>query len=140
MFIIVTRLSHTFLRIVTHYSIHRLQFGLVNVFIAPIGFSCFTTLNIIYLRRYVRGVVTLKCCSKWSENESDFCPFLSRRRISEKWPSILFFVSLLSVTCMNIVTNGAFYFEDYTFRPAFTFIDKISVEFWWKRTVTFSIH
>ena len=80
----MTHLSRSFLRIVKHSSIHRLQFDLVNVFIVTIGFICFTTLNVINLRRYLHGVVELKCCSKWSENESDFCPLLSRHRILEK--------------------------------------------------------
>ena len=59
------------LRINKRSSIHRLQFGFISVFIAPIGFSCFTTLNVIYLRRYVGDVVELKYCSKWAANESD---------------------------------------------------------------------
>ena len=33
------------------------------------------------------------------------------------------FEIMLSVTYINSVTHGAFYFEDYTFRPAFTFVD-----------------
>ena len=45
------------LNIVKRFSIHRLQFGFVNVFILPIGFSCFTTLNAIYLCIYVCDVV-----------------------------------------------------------------------------------
>ena len=45
LFITVTRLSRIFLRIVKRYSIHRLQLGFVNVFIAPIRFSYFTTLT-----------------------------------------------------------------------------------------------
>ena len=53
-------------------SIHRLQLGFVNVFIASIGFCSFTTLNVMYLRRSVRDVVVLKCCLKWTANESDF--------------------------------------------------------------------
>ena len=84
MFIIATSLSRSFLRIVKHSSIHRLQFDFVNIFIGPISFSSFNTLDVIYLRRYVRDVVVLKCCTKWAENESDFYPFLSRRRILEE--------------------------------------------------------
>ena len=140
LFIIVTRLSRSFLRIVKRSSIYRLQFGLVNVFIVKIVFSWFATLNFIYLRRSVRDVVDLKCCSKCAANESDFCLFLSRLRRSEKWPSILFFERLLSVTYINSVTHGAFYFVDHTFIPEFTFVDTFSVDFRWKRTVTFSIH
>ena len=34
-----------------------------------------------------------------------------------------FFECLLSVTYINNVTHGAFYLVDYTFRPAFTFIN-----------------
>ena len=82
LFIIVTRFSHIFLRIVNRSSIHWLQFGFVDVFIVPIGCSCFTTLNVIYLHKSVRGVVELKCCSEWAANESDFCPLFSRRRRS----------------------------------------------------------
>ena len=80
LFMIVTRLSRIFLRIARRSSIHRLQLGFVNVFIAPIWFICFTTLNVMYLRKSVRDVVVLKCCSKLAANESDFCRFLSRRR------------------------------------------------------------
>ena len=81
---IVTRLSRSFLKIIRRSSIHRLQLGFVNVFIAPIEFNCFTTLNVMYLRKSVCGVVVLKCCSKWAANESNICPFLSRRRRSDK--------------------------------------------------------
>ena len=45
----------------------------------------------------------------------------------------------MSVTYINSITHGAFDFVDYTFKSAFTFVDTFSVEFWWKRTVTFSI-
>ena len=51
-----------------------------------------------------------------------------------------FFESLLSVTYINSVTHGAFYFLDYTSKSAFTFVDIFSVEFRWKKIVTFSIH
>ena len=81
---IVTRLSCRFLRIVKCSSINRLQLGFVNVVIAAIRFSYFTTLNVIYLRRPVRDAVVLKCCPKWAANESDFCLFLSRRRRLDK--------------------------------------------------------
>ena len=64
-FITVSRLSCRFLRIVRRSSIHRLKFGFVKIFFTPIGFICFTTLNAIYLRRYVRDVVELKCILKW---------------------------------------------------------------------------
>ena len=60
LFIIVTRLSRSFLRIVKSSCIHRLQFAFVNIFVATIGFSCFITLNVIYLRRSVHDVVVLK--------------------------------------------------------------------------------
>ena len=43
-------------------------------------------LNVIYLRISVRDVIVLKFCMKWAANESDFCPLLSRRCRSEKWP------------------------------------------------------
>ena len=33
------------------------------------------------------------------------------------------FESLLSITYINSVTHGEFYFVDYTFRPAFTFVN-----------------
>ena len=66
------------------FIIKMLEFGFIDAFIAPIRFSYFTTLNVIYLRRSVREVVALKCYSKWSANESDFCPFLSKHRRSEK--------------------------------------------------------
>ena len=92
LFIIVTRLSRSFLRIVKRYSIHRLQFGFINTFIVPIRFICFTTLNVIFLRRSVRSIVELKYCSKWAANESDFCLLLSRSRSSEKWPSKIFHI------------------------------------------------
>ena len=32
----------------------------------------------------VHDEVAPKCCLKWIANESDFCPFLRRRRILEK--------------------------------------------------------
>ena len=89
LFIIMTCLSHSFLRIVKRSSIHWLKLNLLNIFIAPIGLSCFTTLNVMYLRKSVRDVVVLKCCSKWAANGSDFCPFLSSRRRLKKWPSIV---------------------------------------------------
>ena len=53
LFMIVTRFSRSFLRIVRRFSIHILQLGFVNVFIAPIGFSCFTTTPRTYLRKYM---------------------------------------------------------------------------------------
>ena len=71
LFMIVMRLPRSFLRILRRSSIHILQLGFVNVFIAPIGFRCFTTLNVMYLRKSVRDVVVLKFCSKWAANESD---------------------------------------------------------------------
>ena len=46
-----------------------------------------------------------------------------------------FLGSLLIVTYINSVTHWAFYFVDYAFRPAFTFLDTFSIDFWWKRTV-----
>ena len=115
-------------RIVKRSCIHKLQLGFVNVFIAPIVFSCFSTLNVIHLRCSVRNVVLLKCCTKWAANESDFCPFLRRGCRLEKLPSI-FFLNPLSVTYINSVTLTAFYFIDNTFRMAFTFVDKFSVDF-----------
>ena len=86
-FITMMRLSHIFFRIVKCSSIHRLQFSVKNVFIAPIVFNWFATLSIIYLRRSVRVVVVLKCCWKSSANEYDLCTFLSGRRRSDKWTS-----------------------------------------------------
>ena len=77
-------LSRRFLRTDKHSSMHRLQLGFVNVFIAPIGLICFTTLNVMHLRRSVQGVVDLNYCSKRSANESYFCPFLRRRWTSDK--------------------------------------------------------
>ena len=47
---------------------------------------------------------------------------------------------MLSVTDINSVTHGAFYFVDYTLRPAFTLVDTFSVDFLCKRIVTFSVH
>ena len=64
--------------------IHRLQVGFIIVFIVPVGFSYFTTLNVMYLRRSVHDIVALKCCSKWAANESEFFLFLIGRRRSEK--------------------------------------------------------
>ena len=128
-----------FLRFFKRSSIDRSQLGFLNVFIAPIKFSYLTNLKVIYLRRYVCDVVVLKCYSKRAANESDFCPFLSRYRRLDKWPSIIF-LCLLCVTYINSVTHGAFYLVDCKFRPAFTFLDTLSVDFIWKRIVTFSIH
>ena len=140
LFLIVTRLSRSFLRIVKPSSIHMLQFDLVNIFIVSIGFICFTTLNVTHLRRSVRDVVAIECSPKWAANESDFCLFLSSCRRSDKWLSTLFFLIILSAIYINSVTHGAFYFLHFTLRTAFTSVEKISVEFWWKRTVTYSIH
>ena len=84
LFISVTHLPRRFLRIVRRSSIHRLQLGFVTVFIAPIGLSSFTTLNVVHLRRSVREVADLKCCSKWAANDYYFCPFLRRCRRLEK--------------------------------------------------------
>ena len=78
LFMSVTRLSRRFLSIVSHSSIHILQVGLVNYFIAAIGLSFVTTLNVIHLCKSVRGLVYLKCCSKWAANESYFCPFFEK--------------------------------------------------------------
>ena len=51
-----------------------------------------------------------------------------------------FFERLLCVTYINSVTHGALYLIDNIFRPTFTFVDTFSVDFGWKRTITFSIH
>ena len=51
-----------------------------------------------------------------------------------------FFECFLCVTYINSVIHGAFYFIDNTFIPTFTFVNAFSVDFGWKRTVTFSIH
>ena len=75
----VMRLSRSFLKIINHPSIHRLQLGFVNDFIAPIELICVTNLNVINLRRFMRDILDLKWCSKWAANESYFCPFLRRR-------------------------------------------------------------
>ena len=95
-FIKVTRLWRRFSRINKHSSINKLQLGFVNDFIAPIILRSFTTLKVIHLRKSMSDVVDLKCCSKWSANESDFCPFLRRVWPSDKWMSILF----LNVWCV----------------------------------------
>ena len=76
LFIIVTCLSRSILRINKHSSIHTLQLGFVNISISPIGFRCFTTLNFMYLCRSIRDVVALTCCSKWAANYYGFCLFL----------------------------------------------------------------
>ena len=80
----------------------------VNVFIAPIGFSYFTTLNVIYLHRSVRDVVVLKCCTKWAANESNFFSVLEQTLQIGEMTIHYFFESLLSVTYINSVTHGAF--------------------------------
>ena len=51
-----------------------------------------------------------------------------------------FFEFLLCVTYINIVTHRALYFIDNTFRLTFTFVKKNSIDFGWKRKVTFYIH
>ena len=51
-----------------------------------------------------------------------------------------FFECLLSVTYINSVTLGAFYFVDYTPISEFTFVDTFSVDFKWRRTIKISIH
>ena len=95
----------------------------------PMRFIYFTTLNVISLCRSVLATVVLNCRSKWVENESNFCPFLSRHRISKKRPYMIYFESLQIVTYINIVTHGEFYFVDNTFRPEFTIVDTFYVEF-----------
>ena len=45
----------------------------------------------------------------------------------------------LCVTYINRVTHGALYLIDHTFRPTFTFVDAFSVDFGWKRTITFTM-
>ena len=47
LFITMTGLSNSFLRIVKHSSMHKLQLGFVNVFIVTIGCICNTTLDMI---------------------------------------------------------------------------------------------
>ena len=123
MFITVTRFSCSIFRIVKRSCIHKLQLGFVNVFIAPIVFISFSTLNVIHLRSSVCDVVLLKCCTKWAANESDFCQFLSRRCRFGEMTIHSFLESLMSVTYINSVTHTAFYFIDNTFRSAFTFVD-----------------
>ena len=73
MFISVTRLSRSVLRIIKISSVYRLQSYFVNNFIVPIGLIWFTTSNVIHLLKYMRGIVYLKCCSKWAVDVSDFC-------------------------------------------------------------------
>ena len=51
-----------------------------------------------------------------------------------------FFECMLGVTYINRVTHGEFYFLDYTFRPAFTFVETFFVAFRQKITLTFPIH
>ena len=41
-------LSRSFTRIVQCYSVNRLQLGLLNDFIDPIGLRCLTTLNVMH--------------------------------------------------------------------------------------------
>ena len=113
LFITMTRLSHLYFRVVKRSSIHKLQLGFVNVYIAPIGFSCFTTLNIMYFCRSVCDVVELSCCSTWAANESGFCLFLEV--LVNKIEDCPFFKCLLSVTCINRFTHIEFYFIDLTF-------------------------
>ena len=75
LFITVTRLSRSLLKTVKRSSIHRLQLGFIKVFFASVGFGYLTTLNVIYLRRFLHDVVALKCCLKWAANESGFFLF-----------------------------------------------------------------
>ena len=138
MFITVTYLLRSLQRIVKRSCIYILQLVFVNIFIAPIWFICFTTMNVIYLRRSVRDVEVLKCCSKWAANEYEF--FHSWVEVGDWRNDHTFFKSNLSVTYINSVTHGAFYFVDYTSRSAFTFVKIFYVDFIWKITVTFSIH
>ena len=83
----VTRSSCTFLRVVKKLSIHRLQLGFVNSFIAEIRLIFFTNLNVKKFCKFLCDIVSLKRCSKWASNEPDFCPLLRRCWTSEKWPS-----------------------------------------------------
>ena len=51
-----------------------------------------------------------------------------------------FFECFLFVTNINSVTHTPFYLIDNTFRPTITFVEAFSVDFVWKRKITFSIH
>ena len=51
-----------------------------------------------------------------------------------------FFESLLSVTYINSVTHGEFYFVDYISRSAFTFVDTFSVDFRWKSEILMKLY
>ena len=70
--------------IVRSSSIQRLQLGFVKVFIVITGLICFTNLNGMHLRGYVRDVSDLNFWSKWAEHKSGFCMFLRRLRRSDK--------------------------------------------------------
>ena len=61
LFITMTCFSRSLLRTVKCSSIHRLQLGFINFFIAPIGFNYFTALNFIYLHISIRDLVVLEC-------------------------------------------------------------------------------
>ena len=108
LFIILTRLSCRFFRIVKYSSIHRLQLGLVNVFIAKIGLNFFTNLNVMHLRRYVLNIIDSKWCLKRAANEFDFFLFLRRYRRSEKWTSLIYLECLMSIIYINSITHRAF--------------------------------
>ena len=78
-------------RIVKGSSIHKLQLYSIKKFVTPNGFSYLSNLNGMYLCKSVFDAVSSKCCFKCLANESDFRPFLIRRRKYEKSLSILFF-------------------------------------------------
>ena len=105
LFVSVTNVSRSFLIIFNRSSKHRLQLGFMNDFISPIGFICFTTLNVIYLHRPMREVVDLKCYTKWGANESVFFIFEKTFDI-EEMTAHSFLDYLLCVTYINSVTHG----------------------------------
>ena len=132
LFTTVACLSRQYLRIVKRSFIHKLKF-----LIAPIRFSCFINLNVLYLCRFFLGIVALKCCLKRTENESDFCHVLGRHRRSEKWP--LFFLEfLMGVTYTNSFTHWSFHFV--IFFSEFTIIDTLVFEIRQWIKVTIHIH
>ena len=62
LFVSVTFLSRSFLRIVKRSSIHGVKSGFEYDLIDPIVLECFTTFNFMTLCKYVHAVVDLKCC------------------------------------------------------------------------------
>ena len=140
LFVIVTRLSHSIFRIVKRSYIHKLQLGFVNIFIAPIRFSCFTTLNVMYLSRSVHAVVVLNCCYTWASKESCFFVHFWEGVVHMRNDHPLF--SWMSDRCYLYIYlhTSSLLLRRLNIFPVFTFVNTIAIYLRWNRPFAFCIH